>query len=85
MTLTLNLADGEARRLAAKAQAAGVDVQTHVERIVRAAATSPPLGEKLRPVREAFRASGMTDDELGELLEQAKHELRRERRASQIP
>jgi hypothetical protein len=85
MTLTLNLADGEARRLAEKALAAGVDVQTYVERIVRAAVTGPPLDEVLRPVHDAFRASGMSDDELGELLEQAKHDLRRERRARQSP
>ena len=60
-------------------------MQTYVERIVRAAATSPPLDEVLRPVRDAFHASGMSDDELGELLEQAKHEMRRERRARQAP
>jgi len=80
MTLTLNLAEKEAQRLAAKAQAAGVDVQTYVERIVRAAAASPPLDEVLRPIRDAFHASGMSDEELGELLEHAKHEIRRERR-----
>jgi ferritin-like protein len=85
MTLTLNLAEREAQRLAEKAQAAGVDVQTYVERIVRAAAASPPLDEVLRPVRDAFHTSGMSDDELGELLEEAKHEMRRERRARQAP
>ena len=85
MTLTLNLAERDAQRLAEKAQAAGVDVQTYVERIVRAAATSPPLDEALRPVRDAFHASGMSEDQLGELLEEAKHEMRRERRARQAP
>jgi hypothetical protein len=79
MTLTLNLAEREAQRLAEKAQAAGVDVQTYVERIVRVAATSPPLDEVLRPVRDALHASGMSDNELGELLEEAKHVMRRER------
>ena len=85
MTLTLNLADKDAQRLAEKAQAAGVDVQTYVERLVRAAASSPPLDELLRPVREAFHASGMSEDELGDLLEQAKHDMRRERHARQAP
>jgi hypothetical protein len=85
MTLTLNLAERDAQRLAEKAQAAGVDVQTYVERIVRAAASGPTLDEVLRPVRDAFHASGMSDAELGELLEEAKHEMRCERRARHAP
>jgi hypothetical protein len=85
MTLTVDLADADAQRLAEKARAAGVDVQTYVERLVRLAATSVPLDDVLRPVREAFQASGMSEDELGELLEEAKHEMRRERRARQDP
>lgn len=85
MTLTVNLADNEAERLAEKARAAGIDVQTYAERLLRAAATSPPLDDVLRPVRDAFRASGMSEDELGELLEEAKHEMRRERLAGHAP
>jgi hypothetical protein len=85
MTLTVDLADADAQRLAEKARAAGVDVQTYVERLVRLAATCAPLDDVLRPVREAFQASGMSEDELGELLEEAKHEMRRERRARQDP
>ena len=83
MTLTLELPDEEKQLLIKKAQAAGLDVQSYVERIVRVAAARPPIDEVLRPVREAFRASGMTDDELGDLLEKAKHETRTERWARQ--
>jgi hypothetical protein len=83
MTLVLNLPDEEQRLLAEKASAAGLDVQTYVERIVRVAAARPPIEEVLRPVREAFDASGMTDDELGETLESAKHEVRAARRGQQ--
>ena len=83
MTLTVDLADTEAQRLAEKARAAGIDVQTYIQRIVRTAATAPPLDEVLCPVREAFRASGISEDELGELLEEAKHEMRSERRSRQ--
>jgi hypothetical protein len=83
MTLTVGLADADAQRLAEKARAAGIDVQTYVERLVRLAATSAPLDEVLRPVREAFHASGLSEDELGELLEEAKHAMRRERRDGQ--
>jgi len=34
------------------------------------------LDELLKPVRLAFAASGMTDDELAELLEYEKHAMR---------
>jgi hypothetical protein len=81
MTLTLNLPDEDERRLSEKAKAAGIDLQTYVERIVRTAANRPPIDEILRPVRDAFHASGMTEDELGELLEKAKHDMRAERRS----
>lgn len=83
MTLTLNLPDEEQELLARKAQAAGMSVQEYAERIVRAAAVRPPIDEVLRPVREAFRASGMSDHELGDLLETAKHEMRADRRKRQ--
>jgi hypothetical protein len=85
MTLTVNQPDREAQRLAEKAQAACVDVQKYVEWLVRVAATSPSLSEVLRPVHDAFHASGMSEDELGDLLEQATHEMRGERRARQAP
>ena len=83
MTLTLELPDEEQQLLAQKASAAGLDVKTYVERIVRVVAARPPIEEVLRPIREAFQASGMTDEQLGELLEKAKHEMRAERRARQ--
>ena len=83
MTLTLNLNDDDERRLAEKAKSAGIDVNTYVECVVRAAATRPPIDDVLRPVRDAFRESGMTDDELAQLLEKAKHDMRSERRARQ--
>ncbi len=34
------------------------------------------LDQILKPVRDAFAASGMTDDELAELLEVEKHAMR---------
>jgi hypothetical protein len=83
MTLRLHLADQEAERLSEKARAAGLDVRTYIERLIHLAASGPPLSEVLAPVREAFHASGMSEDELGDLLEQAKHEMRHERHAQE--
>jgi len=41
----------------------------------------PDLVEISGPIYEAFKASGMTEDELTELLEREKHAMRSERRA----
>ncbi len=40
------------------------------------------LEELLRPTREAFRASGMTEDEAVELFEAEKHLMRQERKSN---
>lgn len=39
--------------------------------------------EALEPVRVAFEASGMSDDDLSELLETEKHAMRLERRSEE--
>jgi predicted transcriptional regulator len=36
--------------------------------------------QMLAPIHEAFRQSGMTEEELSDLLEEEKHAMRRERR-----
>ena len=48
----------------------------------RLAAASTALDRTLDPIRTAFEESGMTDDELGDMLEDAKHAMRAERRAA---
>lgn len=39
------------------------------------------LRDSFAPVREAIEASGMTDDEVNQILDQAFEEVRRERKA----
>jgi hypothetical protein len=82
MALTISIpADVEAR-LQRRAAERGQDVETYVAEIVARVAASPtPLDELSGPIYESFLRSGMTDDELGDLLERAKHESRAERRA----
>ncbi len=57
---------------------AGQQVYVYVESLVNTVNTVPTqtLDEILKPVRDAFAASGMTDDELAELLEVEKHAMR---------
>lgn len=63
-------------QLEKRASAEGVDVVTLAGRALRREANLPRLDEVLKPVRDAFIASGMTDDELAELLEVEKHAMR---------
>lgn len=56
-------------------------VPQYSQSILESEARRPTLSEISGPIAEAFKASGMTEDELGELLETAKHEMRSDRRA----
>jgi hypothetical protein len=68
-------------RLRARAAAAGQDVVTYAAKVLERLSQPPrTLGEISGPLAEEFRASGMTDDGLGDLLEEVKHEMRRQRR-----
>lgn len=81
MTLTLQIPPDAEARLAEKARSAGMDVPTYAEKILETEARRPTLREISGPIAEAFEASGMTEEELGDMLEKAKHEMRAERRA----
>lgn len=80
MSLTIEVPKPVEERLAQKAREAGLDLASYVARVVKAHAARPTLKELSGPVYEQFLASGMTDEELGEFLEKAKHEMRAERR-----
>ena len=82
MTLSITLPPDKEKRLRDRAAAAGEDVGTFVTKLLDQFAGQPtPLEELSGPIYQAFLESGMTDDELGELLEKAKHEMRAERHA----
>jgi hypothetical protein len=49
-------------------------------RIIADAVTAPSLEETLTAVRQRFAESGMTEDQLSDLLEDEKHAMRQERR-----
>ncbi len=84
MVLSLSISPEAEAKLKAKAAAAGVDIESYAAAIVEQTAQIPlSLKEISGPVAEDFAKSGMTDDELGDLLEEAKHEMRAERRGRQ--
>ena len=81
MSLTIQLPREDEALLAMKAKHAGVDLPTYVERVLKAEMSRPPLDEILKPVQEAFVESGMSEDDLSELLVRAKKEMRADRRS----
>ena len=81
MVLSVPLSQEVEAKLSARARAAGVDLSTYVAALVEET-TKPPLSlrEISGPIADDFARSGMTDDELGDFLEEVKHEIRVERR-----
>jgi hypothetical protein len=81
MVLTLSISPEAEATLKAKAAAAGVDVATYAARHLELIASPPKsLREISGPIAEEFARSGMTEDELSDLLEAEKHAMRAERR-----
>jgi hypothetical protein len=84
MVLNLSISTEAEAKLKARALAAGVDLETYAATLVEQIAEQPlSLKEISGPIAEDFAKSGMTDDELSDLLEEAKHEMRAEARARQ--
>ena len=81
MTLAIPLTPETEAKLKARAMASGQDLPAYVARLVSHFVEPPtPLEELSGPIYQRFLESGMSDDELGDLLERAKHEMRAERR-----
>jgi len=84
MLLTISIPDETEATLRLRASAAGEDLPSYVSKLVTHFSEPPPSLEELSgPIYQNFLASGMTDDELADELERAKHEMRAERRARQ--
>lgn len=79
--LTVAVSERAERCLAERAAAAGQSVPDYVSDLVERTSSLPAsLDEVLRPVRDAFNQSGMSDDDLGDFLEGEIHAARAERR-----
>src|SRR5437868_1824942 len=84
MSLTITLPPEVEKRLQELAAAFGLDVDTYATQVLEQALhPRRSLEERRAEIYKRFLASGITDDELGEELERAKHEMRVERRARQ--
>lgn len=84
MSLTIDIPSEAEAKLKLRARACGQELPEYVAKLVTHFAEPPtPLEQLSGPIYQKFLESGMTDDELGDLIEQAKHEMRAERRARQ--
>ena len=84
MTLSIDIPPDVEARLKARASASGQDLAGYVSRLVTHFAEPPLSLEELSgPIHQKFLESGMSEDDLVDLLERAKHEMRAERRAKQ--
>jgi predicted transcriptional regulator len=81
MTLHVTLSDKAAEQLASLATATSRTPEQVAAAVIEKELDDwNRLEETLAPVRAAFEASGMTEEELTDLLEAEKHAMRRERR-----
>jgi hypothetical protein len=83
MTLHISISAEAEAQLKARAEAVGMDPEAYATRMLERLLAKLAIDELLAPLRAEVAASGITEDELSDLLERAKHEMRAERRARQ--
>jgi len=77
----VQIPDELAKELVKRAEATGSEPEkVAVAAIRRQLDTDEQLDQLLAPVQEAFKSSGLTEEEAVELFEAEKHAMRRERR-----
>jgi hypothetical protein len=77
MTITIDLKPEEERWLSERAARNGEDVVSLIHGLIAREIQGPAttLDEVLAPVRRQFEESGMTDEELARLVEEAREEI----------
>ena len=83
VTVKLSLTPEEKRTLLARATEKGQDVADYLRTLVEEDLKRPPaLSEILAPIHEEFRQSGMSEDELSALIEDAREAAWKEKQRS---
>jgi hypothetical protein len=81
LPVTLHVSQTAQETLARRAAESGTDLAGYVSALVEQAISGQMTLEELSgPIHERFLASGTTDDELADELEEAKHKMRAEKR-----
>ncbi len=81
MEIVISVQPKTASILAQKAAAKNQDIKEFIESIIETQAVKPSLDEILAPMRRDFAESGMTEDELDELIKAERRAMREERQA----
>ena len=82
MTITIRLTPEDEEALRERASLSGQGVADYVQRVISRHIHAPAtLAEILAPVRRQFAESGMSEDELDALVEDAREEVWREKQA----
>lgn len=82
MTFEISISSEAEAQLREKAATAGENVADYAAGVLERCARRPLTLEEISgPIADEFRQSGMSEDELTEMLETAKHEMRRQRRS----
>ena len=86
MSITLNMTPESEQRLRRNAVSAGLSVESYIDQLLECDEIDTPKSKRsfdeiVEPARKAFEESGMTDDDVKELAEEALREVRQERRA----
>lgn len=85
MTVVLELGPEIEEALERKAKASGFEVSVYLEKLVQKdveAETEKSFAEILAPIQKVFQESGMSEDELVEMFENAREEVWREKQTA---
>jgi len=83
--VTLRLSKDAEAKLADRAAASGLPLPDYLSTLIQGFVETPrTLSEISGPVYQRFLDSGTTDEQLSEELEQAKHQMRAERRTRRV-
>ena len=84
MTLTIELKPEVEKLLKQKASAKGFTIDDYVEDLIeKDVDKQKTLDEIFAPVRQEFKEQGMTEDELDDLIYQARREVYTEKKAKE--
>jgi hypothetical protein len=79
MTLSISITPEAEARLRERAAACGQPLDVYAARVLEQAVTAPTLDELLAPARRQVAATGMTDREFDDLVNELRDEVWREK------
>jgi hypothetical protein len=79
--VTIKITPEAKAALERRAAARGERIEDVVERLINQQVLHPSLDELLAPVRKGFAETGMSEDELDELLNEVREEVWQEKRS----